>query len=131
MGSLKLFPSRLLVVLSARCPGTAAVAVGAPRALQGLLWAGPRLPVSGAEQRHARAAPCLAPRCCWDARPGLPPVISPTAPNAVGVCSAHLSDRAASLTAAGSKVQIFTWNSAMLISPHGITGRAPPCDLMS
>lgn len=122
MGSLKSFPSKLLVVLSARCPGTTALAIGAARTLQRLLWAGPRLAVSRARQ-------CSASPTAAVGMHGLSPAISPTAPD-VSVCSTPLSDRAASLPAAGSKVQLFTWNSVMLVSPLSVTGRIPPCGLM-
>lgn len=86
---------------------------------------------SQAACQPCQAVQCLAHLCCWDARPGLSPAISPTAPNVVGVCSTHLSDRAASLPAAGSEVQLFTWNSVMLLSPLSVTSRIPPCGLMS
>lgn len=69
------------------------------------------------------AVQCLTHHCCWDAWPGLSPVISPTALNPVGVCHTLLSDRAAPLLAAGSEVQLFTCNSVMLILPHSVTGR--------
>lgn len=123
MGNLKSFPTELMAVPAARSPSFCPQSFpGCFKACSGQVPGCPPLDMLSSTMPRSH-------QCHQDTQPGVSSMISPTGPNPVGVCDAHLSDGAVFLPTAGSKVQLFAWNG--LIRPYSITGRIPPCDLTS